>query len=224
MSASNVFIRHWKKDKLVQEIETHNVWTYYGRQMLAQIVAELPPTAAPTSERDERIRHFGLGIGGKYRNVLATQSPLVDAYPPGTAEYVTHPDENFVRYTDGSEYDQTAPYDPLIRTLELPVRVSGSEVPYPGQVGDQWLLEPSDLWVTHLTTQELTVHVMVDATAGQYVYGSFSTIPVTEAGLFTNVTSTTGQAYQQLAAYVGFDTLALDSNSKVEFVWRIRFA
>jgi hypothetical protein len=224
MTASNVHIKHWRAGRLIQEIHEHNVLAYYGRQMLADIIGENPPNAAPTPVRDERVKYLGLGVGGRYRNALATQSPLVDSYPPGSAEHRVLQDNLFIGYTSGNQYNQNTPYDPLLATLELPVRVTGSEDAYPGQPLDTWLVGAPNLYCTHLSSQELTVHAKVDASAGDYVYGSFTSVPITEAGLFTNTSSPTGDPYQQLLAYVGFDTLLLTPTSTVEFVWRVRFA
>lgn len=214
---SNVFIKHFKRDELVEEREVHNVWVTYGLTYLAEMAGENGPA------RTDRIKYMGFGVGGVFQNPLSLLTPIVDAYPPGYAEKRWPPDYTLAGTTSGDEYDQRDPTSPLIATLERPVRRTGGPLPYPGAALDRWFIEPPNLYTTHITTQELTIHALLDAGAGDYVYGTFSEMPLTEAGLFTSFASPAGVAYQSLVAYVGFGTIMLDVNSRLDFTWRVQF-
>lgn len=219
---NNVFIKHWVDGRLVQEIEEHNTWVHRGRVMLAEIVGYLPPVPTLTPERDERIKYLGIGIGGTKRAPQADAAPLSTSYPPGKAKKAYPPDYAPSGFTDGRMYDNKSPLMPRVETLEAPVRVSGGSTPYPGSPADVWRIGPPNLYCTHISTQELTVHATVDGTLGQVVYPPFTSVPVTEAGLYTQAVGVTN-AYAPLVAYVTFSPVYLSPGSVVDFTWRIRF-
>jgi hypothetical protein len=222
---SNVFIAHRRAGKLVECREVHNVWTFFGNQYLAEIVSLIPPTASPQPERTDRIKYMGLGIGGVLQSDASVGSPPIStAYPVGSAELHYPPDYSLYGYSNGAQYDQSFPTSPRIETLERPIRRTGSQVAYPGNATDRWFIEPPNLYTTHQTTQELTVHALLDAPSGDYIYGTFTDFPLSEAGLFTSDAADQGVPYQSLVAYVGFGTIVIDSTSELEFIWRVRFA
>ena len=210
----NVFIKHYRRGKLVETREQHNVWTLGGRVYLAQM---LGLSFAYLPERSDRLMYMGLGIGGKHRSPLATVPPFSVSYPAGS-------DPNA---TMGNEYDPDSPLHPPISTLELPVRFSGGVVAYPGAPGDMWLIGPPGLYTTHCVVPasrtDVTVHAAADPSGGDYTYGWFSQMPISEAGLYLDSAISSGVAYNALVAYVSFDTLLLDKTSYVEFIWHVRF-
>lgn len=220
---SNVSIKHYRKGRFIEERSVHNVWTDVGRIYLAHMVGEIGSMAFPVPERNDRIKYLGLGCGGVYQNSLSLTSPIINAYPIGYAEKRWPPDYGLAGYTTGDEYDQRDPTSPRIRTLERPVRRTGSLAPYPGVFDDRWYIEPPNLYTSHLTLQEMTVHAFMDAASGDYIIGTLTELPVTEAGLFGSLTVEEGVPYQLLVAYVGFGTIMLDANSRLEFIWRVQF-
>ena len=222
---SNVFINHRRLGKLVERREVHNVWTFFGNQYLAEMVGENAPFATPQPQRADRIKYMGLGIGGVFQdNVLVDSAPITTYYPTGSAELRYPPDYTLYGYSNGKEYDQRDPTSPRLETLERPVRRTGSTTAYPGDATDRWLIEPPDLYNTHQTTQELTIHAFLDATGGDFLIGTIADMPLSEAGLFTSDAADQGVPYQPLVAYVCFDTILIDNTSELEFIWRVRFA
>lgn len=209
----NVFVKHWQRGVLFETREVHNVWTDYGAQYLCELA---------TGERSDRVCYFGLGLGGIYRGADATQAPLVSTYPAGYAPKLVPPDFTPGAFTAGNEYDHLKPLSPKVGTLELPLKLSGGAAPYPGAPTDVWVAGPPNVYITHITTQEATVHAIVDPTAGEYLLGLFLEVPVAEAALFTSATDVNAP-YGDVVAYVNFQPLVLNANSLVEFVWRARF-
>jgi hypothetical protein len=231
----NVFIKHYSGGYLVGEQAKHNVWTRFGEQYLAEMVGALgfggvPSAPLPSDpvfpERDERIKYMGLGVGSaKQTTPLVDVAPISTSYPVGYADEVYAPDYLVVGQTNGKQYDSDNPTAPLIGTLERPVRVSGGTNPYNTAPGsDIWRIGPPALFLTHQSSQDVTVHATVDVLNNNDVaYPPFNLgVPVTEAGLFTDVAGTS-PAYVPLLAYVSFATIMLDADDIVEFIWQVRF-
>jgi hypothetical protein len=231
--SSNVTIQHRRRGELVGRQELHNVWTRYGQLYLTQMLGAAwfggdPENPLPSDpvivERSDRLYYMGLGMGGsKQSSPLVSSPPLSASYPVGFAELAYAPSYGLYGYSNGTEYNTANPTSPLIKTLERPVRVSGGSLPYASAPGtDVWRVGPPSLYLTHLSTQDVTVHALVDATAGDVVYAPFTTVPVSEAGLFLN-TAGTSAPYANLVAYVTFDTILLEAIDDVEFIWQVRF-
>ena len=125
----NVFIVIKQNGKVIGHRRGHNIWVDNGRNYLAKKLAD---------ENDYGVKHIGFGIGGNKQALLplVNSSPIVDAYPAGF-------DPNA---TTGNEHNIDYPIDPLISTLERPVRISGNSKPYAtADPGDVWLVSPPPL-------------------------------------------------------------------------------
>jgi hypothetical protein len=230
----NVFIRHLRGGRLIGERAIHNVWTYVGHEYLASMVGALsfsgdPAAPSPsdivTPESNDRIRYMGVGIGGvQQSNAMADLPPMSTSYPVGAAEERYAPDYALSGYTNGKQYNNANPTSPRIGTLERPVRVTGSSSPYSTAPGsDVWRIEPPNLFLTHFTTQDVTVHATIDAASGDVAYPPFDAgVPLSEAGLFSDGAGTT-PAYAPVLAYVTFDTIVFDAGDTLEFIWQVKF-
>ncbi len=219
---NNVLINVYERGELAEQREGHNVWVDRGRQYLAEMVGYSSYTG-PVAERSDRIRYMGLGIGGsrQNRNDLTDSAPLSTSYPAGE-------DPNA---TTGSTYRKEYPISPLITTLERPIRITGGTNPYSSAAPtDVWLIDTPDLFFTHQSLYEVTVHGFVDCSAGQVIYGPWSSMPISEMALFTDESGALAPVvaksfpYSPLVAYFSFDTILLNVNSAVEVIWRVRFA
>lgn len=211
----NVIIKVYERGKLKTSRTGHNVWVQNGNQLLSQLIAfsSFDPL---TTERDDRPRYMGVGIGGtKQGSGTADTSPVVDAYPAGFDPHGTA----------GRQYSKEYPVDPFIGTLERPVRISGSENPYATAPGtDVWLLDTPSFFVTRQTTTSVNYHGRISGPDGDVVYGSLASVPISEVGLFTNGPDVSKfTPYSPLVAYFSFDTIPMTSGTVVEFVWTVRF-
>ncbi len=220
MSLNNVLIKVYESDVLVDVRELHNVWVGQGRVYLANMLG-YTSHGPDVPEETARLSYLGVGIGGKYQGELGAvgMAPLSVSYPadgdgqrPGTT-------------TDGNQYDHENSQWVPITTLERPVRISGGSNPYGTAAGgDVWLVEPPNLFTTHMSLYDVTVHAVVDGSAGDVSYAPFGVMPVSEAALFVNQAGlTVNDVYPPLVAYAAFGTIPLGPSSRVEFIWSIRF-
>lgn len=196
----NLIITARERGKIVARREGHNIWLNLGREYLAQLItyASFGPS---TPERNDRVQYMGVGIGGNRQVTLgvANAAPIVTAYPGTNVQ------------TDS---------DLTVQTLERPVRVSGSEDPYPGQGADVWLAQvqaPSD---HPLATQTTFSRIF---TGSDVSYGSFLGVPLSEIMLFTGAALTPGTALNTGIAYDTFDTIVKTAAIEFEANWTIRF-
>jgi hypothetical protein len=196
----NIKLLMRERGKIVARREGHNIWTNVGSEFLAELVALASYTPSDTPFRDDRIKYMGLGIGGSAQKALDTaNNPPIS--PPYTGT--------------NSQGDS----DPAVTTLERPVRVTGSEVAYPGQSGDAWLgligtADPNTV-PTQVTFRRTFTSIEIN-------YGSLVSVPLSEIGLFTSIADP--ENYQNLVvAYHTFDTLMKTSAFSLEVIWTIRF-
>jgi hypothetical protein len=188
-----------ERGKIVAQRNGHNIWVNLGREYLAGLLA-YSSFAPLTTERDDRIRYMGLGIGGTRQLALGTANgaPLVTAYPGANAQTDT---------------------DPTVASLERPVRISGSTNPYPGLGGDVWVGQ-IQAPATHGTATEVTFKRLF--TQLEVSYNPFLTVPLSEVGLYTG--SANPNVFNNLlVAYDTFDTLSKTNAFELEVDWTIRF-
>ncbi len=188
-----------ERGKIVERRDGHNIWLNLGGEWLAQLIA-YSSFGPLTTERDDRIRYMGVGIGGNRQLQLSTanSAPLVTPYPGTNAQTDTNPG---------------------VTRLERPVRISGSADAYPGQGSDVWLGQVQAPAV-HPTPKQTTFSRVF--TEAEVSYGGFLSVPLSEIMLFTggsnpNVYNNTGVAYDT------FDTLSKTGAFGLEVNWTIRF-
>lgn len=196
----NVKIIARERGKIVTIREGHNIFLNIGREWLSHLIS-LATVGPDTAERSDRVKYIGLGIGGTRQLALAH----ANAAPYGTA----YPGTNVQTDTD-----------PAVTRLERPVRVTGSQTTYPGLAGDIWLgtvqAPPVHTTATEATFRRLFLQTEVS-------YGSFSSVPVSEVGLFTS--DADPQNFANLAiAYDTFDTISKTGALELEISWTLRFS
>lgn len=207
----NVFIKARERGKLVYQWEGHNVWTDNGRAFLVQVISLLSQDP-DVPHSDAHLKWLQVGIGGN-KQVGPIIAAVDTAYPAGA-------DPNA---TTGAEYNHEYPIEPPISTLERPVRFSGGTTPYPGAGGDVWVSTatmPKTIMVRP-TPQQLEFRYLIEP--GEIAYGTFTSVPLSEAGLVTNDATAVGVPFLPVVAYVNFDTLVLVPTITVEVSWVISF-
>lgn len=191
-----------ERGKLVTCREGHNIWVDLGREYLASLLA-LVSYGPDTPERNDRIKYMGFGIGGTRQVApsIANAPPMSVAYPGTNAQ------------TD---------LDPTVTTLERPVRISGSTTgptdPY--AAGDVWL-GTVQAPAIHSTPHEVTFRRIFTQT--EISYATFTSVPLSEVGLFTSAAVPIGQPFNTLVAYDTFDTISKTGAFEIEVEWTVRF-
>jgi len=193
----NLIITCRERGKLKERREGHNIWLNLGREYLASLIAYA--TFGPdTTERDDRIKYMGFGVGGTRQLVSPVPNPVGVTYPGTNAQTDT---------------------DATITTLERPVRVSGSDSVTPGLAGDEWigLIQAPAI---HTLATEVTFRRLF--TQLEISYTPFLSVPLSEIGLLTAAADT--ESYSNtLVAYDTFDTISKTSAFDIEVEWTIRF-
>lgn len=187
-----------ERGKIVARREGHNIWLDIGKQYIAELMTWL--TIGPdVAERSDRIKYMGFGVGGTRQ-----LSPAVANAPPISPPYVGTNAQTDV--------------DPTVSVLERPVRISGSSSAYPGLAGDVWV-GTIQAPVVHSIPSESTFRRLFAQT--EISYGGFSSVPLSEIGLFTSAANP--ENYKNLmVAYDTFDTLSKTGAFDIEVAWTIR--
>jgi len=147
-----------------------------------------------------------------------------------SAAYITQMGPGIGSTTQTNSYVDVAPFDdypvvgaksqtdtdPAITSLERPVRVSGADGPIVGT--DVWLKSVSA--PTHPTTSSTRLTCIF--TELEVSYGSYSTVPISELGLFTS-DKNPNNPNEWLAAYDSFDPIPKSSAIELEVRWTLIF-
>ena len=215
MREDNVLIKIRERGKLIGTRSGHNTWVENGRKYLSELIT-YSSFSPLTTVRSDRLRYMGVGIGSAGQN-----NPSVADSPPFSTAYPAGFDPNA---TNGHSYDRLLPVSPPVSTLERPVRVTGGSTPYPGVPADVWLIEHPNFYLTHPNPMYVAAHGKLNGPGGDVAYGSFTSVPLSEVGLFTDaVTTSKNKPYSPLVAYYSFDTIMMSSVTEVEFIWTVRF-
>lgn len=201
---SNLELTLRQRGKITARRRGHNIWLNLGREYLAQLIA-YTDTGTLATERDDRIRYMGVGIGGTRQLMpsVANDSPLGGATPPNA-----YAGTNI--QTD---------IDPTVTRLERPVRISGSTDAYPGLAGDIWLGTVQAPALHEVSTQVTFKRVFTQL---EVSYDIFQTVPLSEIMLFTNAANP--EIYNNTGvAYDTFDAISKTDAFELEAVWSIRF-
>lgn len=201
---SNLVLTVRDRGKIVTRRRGHNIWLNLGREYLAQLIC-YSSFSPLTTERDDRVRYMGVGIGGNRQiaPAVANASPLGGGTPPNA-------------YAGTNTQSDT---DPTVTVLERPVRISGGTDPYPGIVGDVWLGQVQAPAAHPTATQTEFRRVF---TSTEISYGIYLSVPLSEIALFTGAAST-GVYNNTAIAYDTFDTISKTNAFELEVAWTIRF-
>ena len=199
---SNLSLIMRERGKIISRRDGHNIWVDLGREYLAKLIAYA--TFSPdVPEIDDRIKFMGFGVGGTRQVApgVANVPPISTAYPGTNAQADT---------------------DPTVTALERPVRLSGSTT----APGDPY--DPTDVWLgriqapaQHVIPTEVTFRRLFIPT--EVSYFTFTTVPLSEIGLFTAAANPVGQPFNTLVAYDTFDTLSKTLAFDLEVAWTVRF-
>lgn len=176
----------------------------------------LTPAGLTTTPLEiRRIKYMGFGIGSRLQNTLAAASP------PYSVSYQAGEDPNA---TAGNEYDTRFPKAPLIATLERPIRITGTDDPYPGDPADVWLVQHPQFSSFLAGPGVIKFHANLDGAGGDIAYGTFTDVPLSEVGLFLD-DADVNDAYNvgSLVAYHSFGTISFTAGTQMELVWTVSF-
>lgn len=212
---SNVFIKARRNGKLFFDWEGHNTWTNHGRAYLAQMIAYTSFSPDTPVIASSRIKHMTVGVGGNLQGTIP--APVITGYPAGFDPNVT----------TGNQYSHTYPDSPLISTLERPVRFSGGTNPYASAAGgDVWLSTTSlsKFFTQRLGNGVLSIKLFISGSGGDVSYGTFTNVPLSEAGLVLSGDANINAAYNQVVAYINFPPkLVITNVVEAELTWLVSF-
>jgi hypothetical protein len=238
---SNVYIRAWKGDELVHYREGHNIWIDTGREYLAKLIGDAD---------DRRVRYMGFGIGSNRQSDIGVDiPPLSTSYPVGADTHATAGNEYNIAYpiaplittlerpvrVTGGSGDYSTP-DLSNEWLAKPPPFgfytarggdTGTLSPLPPVIPVQDPPGPAAVLPTFPTgadTGRILFKARIDTNAGQLVYPPFTSIPLTEIGLFLSG-SDTNEPFNLgwMVAYHSFATMPIVSGMVVEFCWTVAF-
>jgi hypothetical protein len=186
-----------ERGKIVARRDGHNIWLNTGREFVAQLISySLMSPLTPV--RNDRVRYMGFGIGGTRQLIpsIANSSPQLTHYP-GT----------------NVQTDQ----DPTVTGLERPVRISGTSTAPPYNALDVWL---GQIQAPPEFPQSNKVIFRRLLQSFEVSYSPYTTVPLSEVGLFTDLSNPLLPANVPIA-YDTFDSLSKTDAVDLEFEWTI---
>lgn len=194
--------------KVVEERRGNNIFLDYGREWLSELVSL---DVAYTPFRSDRIRLMGFGVGGT--------SQLVDADTiRGTAHGFWQGYPNDWGGVGGTGNPTQTDTDPTVTGLEWPVLTTA---------GDYF--DDISVPATFPAAGQVRFTSVLGYTAVSY--GVFTSVPLSEIGLFTEtvvpnraVAPRPAPPERYMVAYNTFDTLSKTSSFILQVDWELRFA
>lgn len=206
----NLHIEARERGKLVQSMDTHNIFVDSGRYWLSRLMGyktlPTPPTAPNEGTTatpvdpyvNHRIRYIGVGIGGDRQHYPVTyfNTPPLDVYQ---ATFLQN--------------DTT----PAVSHLETPVPVYEHN-------GIYWLAQVTNT-LTGLPNGQIKFTRVF--TENELSFGGRPIIPVSEVALFTNEADPTASPYPTrydgpMVCYDTLDTLPKNNSIVLQFDWTLR--
>jgi hypothetical protein len=219
---ANVRIEARERGKLVAVREVHNVWTAFGHQFLAEVIA-LTAIDPDVFERNDKIKYIGWGMGGEKQNqrTMVTAFPLSVIYPLGSTP---HGSTGFTFRED---------YTPNITSLELPAIygsvAAGDSDKYttPGSSAWRRIISDSDHSASHPAPNVLRFYDAARngtfATGHPLAGNQYAYMPLSEAGLFLDDLGLSGVPFTPPVAYVTFDTIQMSDEMDLYTSWDVTF-
>lgn len=216
---------------IVEQREDHNIFLDYGREWISELIAL---DSGYTSFRDDRIRYMAFGIGGTRQLVSSATIRTTWAGFPNHWGYTTPGDTTTGGYGDdgtaGSGDPTQTDSDPSVTGLEYPVQVESSDY-------------YDDIVAPATFPEAGTVRFTAVLGYNQVSFGSATSVPLSEIGLFTEsvtaqdlpplpsdrevtppVPSNPPIGVRYMVAYNTFDTLSKTSEFVLQVDWELRFA
>lgn len=208
--------------KIIEKRSDHNIFLDYGREWISELIALQPIDAY---FRTDRIRYMAFGIGSTRQRVA---SATLRATTGSGYGYTGFPDDwGTPSGTTGSgagDPTQTD-VDPTVTGLEYPVEVTS---------GDYY----DDISQPATFPQPGIVRFTAVVGYTELSFGTYTSVPLSEIGLFTQAVSDTwipagpGRAVAPLpapparymVAYNTFDTLHKTSAYVLQVDWELRFS
>ena len=233
-------LRDVEDGKIIEERESHNIFVAYGREWISELTAY---QALVTPFRGDRVRYMAVGIGG-YQQTMAQVAIQTLGYAgfPNDWQYTA-----FVPpLTTGGEGGVGTPATPSSQ-LDTDPTVTGLE--YPVQITAANYYDPVKWPATF--PEAGTVRFTAVLGYNDVSYGAYTTVPLSEIGLFTSsitegVTNTqmppldaaefrgdyppaSGNFFPPVGtrfmiAYNTFPTLNKTSSFVLQVDWELRFA
>ncbi len=205
----NIHIVARERGKVVATRDSHNIFVDLGREWLTRLIS-YQSYGPDVAQRDDRIRYMGFGIGGTKQLLpaIADANPLGGvggAYEAGSAPGI------------GSNVQTDL--DRTVISLERPVRVSGTSSGYPGVNGDVWVGQ-IQAPAAHSTSNSVSFRRLF--TQQEISYLPFSSVPLSEVGLYTSLANP-GFYLNTLVAYDTIDVISKTSALSIEVTWTFNF-